>query len=264
MKKIWQLCLMLSLSCSFSYVAQADELDDIIIVKTNKQRIDEEKIETNKKQAGDVIMNAMGLLGVPYVFGGSTPKGLDCSGFIQYVFKQSVKVTLPRTAAQMAKTGQSIERSELKPGDLVFFNTRGFANSHVGLYIGNNKFMHAPRTGKTVEVALMTNKYWNARYNGARRVDSSSGKAASFVTAESKPLNTSTNTQTKKATPSSEPKKKTDAVKPKQPQKTDNKKSSAKKVETKNNKKKETKKTETKKATTTKKSTDKTKNKKKS
>lgn len=263
MKKLWQLCLMLSLSCSFSYVAQADELDDIIIVKTNKQRVDEEKTETNKKQAGDVIMNAMGLLGVPYVFGGSTPKGLDCSGFIQYVFKQSVKVTLPRTAAQMAKTGQSIERSDLKPGDLVFFNTRGFANSHVGLYIGNNKFMHSPRTGKTVEVALITNKYWNARYNGARRVDSSSGKAASFVTAESKPLNTSTNPQTKKTT-SSETQKKSGAVKPKQTQKADNKKSSAKKTETKNNKKKETKKTEQKKATTTKKNTDKAKNKKKS
>ncbi len=117
-------------------------------------------------------MSAMSLLGVPYVFGGNTPaKGLDCSGFIKYIFDKSMKVSLPRTSAAMGQTGQPVARDNIQPGDLVFFNTRGFTNSHVGLYIGSNKFLHAPRTGKTVEVANMGNTYWSKRYNGARRID---------------------------------------------------------------------------------------------
>lgn len=124
-----------------------------------------------EEAAGDLLLQAMSLIGVAYRFGGNSPEtGLDCSGFIQYVFKKSLRVTLPRTAAGMAQVGREIERDELKAGDLVFFNTRGFRYSHVGIYLGNNKFIHSPRTGKNIEVANMSQSYWTGRYNGARRV----------------------------------------------------------------------------------------------
>lgn len=124
-----------------------------------------------EEAAGDLLLQAMSLIGVAYRFGGSNPEsGLDCSGFIQYVFKKSLRVNLPRTSASMAQVGREIDRDELKAGDLVFFNTRGFRYSHVGLYLGNNKFIHSPRTGKSIEVVNMTQSYWATRYNGARRV----------------------------------------------------------------------------------------------
>ncbi|PRP70762.1 glycoside hydrolase [Chromobacterium amazonense] len=128
---------------------------------------------------GDLLLQAMSLLGVAYRFGGNTPDdGLDCSGFIRYVFQKSLRVNLPRTAAEMAKVGKSVGRGELVPGDLVFFNTRGFNYSHVGIYMGNNKFIHAPRTGKNIEVANLSQSYWSARYNGARRVNRSTAYQA--------------------------------------------------------------------------------------
>ncbi len=124
-----------------------------------------------EEAAGDLLLQAMSLLGVAYRFGGSNPEtGLDCSGFIQYVFKKSLHVNLPRTAAGMAQVGREVSQDELKPGDLVFFNTRGFRYSHVGIFLGNNKFIHSPRTGKSIEVANMSQSYWVSRYNGARRV----------------------------------------------------------------------------------------------
>lgn len=185
---MWRISALigLSVSLSFSGVTYADPMDDVVVSIQNPPAQDaaanaKKDAAVRKDEAGDVIMHAMGLLGVAYRFGGSNPnQGLDCSGFIQYVFKSSMRVNLPRTAAQMAKTGQEVERSNLKAGDLVFFNTRGFPNSHVGLFIGNDKFMHAPRAGKNVEVVSLSNKYWSARFNGARRIDSSS-KAAAFV-----------------------------------------------------------------------------------
>lgn len=139
-----------------------------------------------EEAVGDLLLQAMSLLGVAYRFGGSTPSaGLDCSGFIQYVFKKSLRVNLPRTSAEMAQTGKAVEKSELAPGDLVFFNTRGFQYSHVGIYMGSGKFIHSPRTGKSVEVSNMNQSYWTARYNGARRV--SRGSASTFVREDSEP-----------------------------------------------------------------------------
>ncbi|WP_024303609.1 C40 family peptidase [Pseudogulbenkiania sp. MAI-1] len=139
-----------------------------------------------EEAVGDLLLQAMSLLGVAYRFGGSTPSaGLDCSGFIQYVFKKSLRVNLPRTAAEMANAGRPVEKSELAPGDLVFFNTRGFQYSHVGIYMGGGKFIHSPRTGKSVEVSNMNQSYWTARYNGARRV--SRGSAAGVVRDDSEP-----------------------------------------------------------------------------
>jgi|GEM_PF-1769100 len=129
---------------------------------------------------GDLLLQAMSLLGVAYRFGGNSPvSGLDCSGFIRYVFQKSLKVNLPRTSAEMAHTGKPVDKSELVAGDLVFFNTRGFANSHVGMYMGNGKFIHAPRTGRNIEVASLSQSYWVSHYNGARRVNRSNAALAS-------------------------------------------------------------------------------------
>lgn len=124
-----------------------------------------------EEAVGDLLLQAMSLMGVAYRFGGSSPEtGLDCSGFIQYIFRKSLRVNLPRTSAEMARAGRVIDRSELAPGDLVFYNTRGFQYSHVGMYLGGNKFIHAPRTGKSVEVVNMSSSYWVQRFNGARRI----------------------------------------------------------------------------------------------
>jgi cell wall-associated NlpC family hydrolase len=114
---------------------------------------------------------ALGLLGVNYKFGGNTPEsGLDCSGLVRYVFQQVTGVDLPRTAKAMSGVGTSVPVADLKPGDLVFFNTRRFAFSHVGIYLGDNQFIHAPRTGREVEVTTLDKRYWQTRFNGARRL----------------------------------------------------------------------------------------------
>ena len=128
----------------------------------------------SQDEAGDLIMNAMSLIGLSYRFGGNSPtQGLDCSGFMQYIFKRSMGITLPRTSAEMATVGQQVDRANLKPGDMVFFGSGGRV-SHVGMYIGNDRFIHAPRTGRDIEITSMSGNYWKSRYITARRVDRSS------------------------------------------------------------------------------------------
>jgi cell wall-associated NlpC family hydrolase len=123
-----------------------------------------------------LINNAMQLIGVRYRWGGNTPQsGLDCSGFVRYVFNDTFGFLLPRKSAQMSKVGLQIGKEELQPGDLVFFNTMRHAFSHVGIYVGDNKFIHAPSRGKSIRVDDMTKIYWEKRYNGARRLDNSNG-----------------------------------------------------------------------------------------
>ncbi len=122
-------------------------------------------------RASELVMQAMGLLGVPYKRGGtSEEKGFDCSGFVRYMYEKSVGLVLPRRAEEQAKVTEEISRSELKPGDLVFFNTLKRTFSHVGIYVGDGKFIHAPRPGKAVRVDDMREAYWQQRFNGARRV----------------------------------------------------------------------------------------------
>lgn len=121
--------------------------------------------------AQDVILQGLKLVGVRYRWGGNDEdSGLDCSGFVRLVFKDSVGTSLPRTAKEMSEMGQRIDSSQLKPGDLVFFNTMRRTFSHVGIYLGDNHFLHAPRTGAEVRVENMENSYWMQRYNGARRI----------------------------------------------------------------------------------------------
>ena len=124
-------------------------------------------------KASELVIQAMGLLGVPYKRGGiSEEKGFDCSGFVRYMFEKSVGLVLPRRAEDQAKVTEEINRNELKPGDLVFFNTMKRTFSHVGIYVGDGKFIHAPRPGKSVRVDDMREAYWQKRFNGARRVQS--------------------------------------------------------------------------------------------
>ncbi len=122
-------------------------------------------------QAAGMVEQAMGLLGVPYRRGGSSEStGFDCSGFVRHLYEKSVGQLLPRRAEEQARATEVIKQDELKPGDLVFFNTMRRAFSHVGIYVGDGKFIHAPRAGKAVNVEDMRSAYWQKRFNGARRL----------------------------------------------------------------------------------------------
>jgi len=115
---------------------------------------------------------ALKFLGVRYRFGGSDPKtGFDCSGLVTYAAEHSLGLKLPRRAADLAQQGKSVKRHELEVGDLVFFNTLGRRYSHVGIYVGDNQFVHAPTTGSRVRVERLNTRYWAQRYTGARRLD---------------------------------------------------------------------------------------------
>jgi cell wall-associated NlpC family hydrolase len=128
-------------------------------------------VETVWHGAQDLAIYALGMIGVDYRYGGETPEdGLDCSGLVRHVFQQVTGVTLPRTSKELARVGKDVKRADLKPGDLVFFNTRRFAFSHVGIYLGDDRFIHAPRTGAEVEIAELDNAYWRKHFNGARRL----------------------------------------------------------------------------------------------
>ncbi len=119
----------------------------------------------------EVIMRAFAMLGVGYKLGGnSIEDGLDCSGFVRLVMRDVLGYSLPRRSEEISRAGQSIEPNELQPGDLVFFNTMQRAFSHVGIYIGNSQFIHAPRTGGVVRIEDLGKKYWSERFNGARRL----------------------------------------------------------------------------------------------
>lgn len=121
----------------------------------------------------EISIQAMSLVGTPYRYGGNTPdSGFDCSGLVRYVVARAANVNLPRTTEAMGTRGTPLEREQVASGDLVFFNTTGRANSHVGIYVGQNRFVHAPSTGGTVRLEDMTKPYWASRYNGARRVAS--------------------------------------------------------------------------------------------
>ena len=131
-----------------------------------------EKLQSFTDRAAELGMQAMGLIGINYKRGGNSPEtGLDCSGFVRYVFKEAWGANLPRTSAEISRVGKPVESRDLQPGDLVFYNTlrRGF--SHVGIYLGDNKFIHAPSSGGQVRIESMTVDYWRKRFNGARRVD---------------------------------------------------------------------------------------------
>jgi len=123
------------------------------------------------EQMNDVALYALSLADTPYRYGGtSRDNGFDCSGFVQYVYLNTLKIKLPRTSTEMSRLGEPLNAAQLRPGDLVFFNTRRQPFSHVGIYVGEQRFVHSPSSGKAIMMASMDEKYWRSRYNGARRV----------------------------------------------------------------------------------------------
>ncbi|MDR2787453.1 MAG: C40 family peptidase [Candidatus Accumulibacter sp.] len=128
-------------------------------------------LERYTNSAQDLILKGLEFVGIDYRRGGTNPdSGFDCSGFVQVVFRDALGKLLPRTAREQSQIGNVVDKNELKPGDLVFFNTMRRAFSHVGIYLGDNRFMHAPRVGSEIRVEDMSQSYWVKRYNGARRI----------------------------------------------------------------------------------------------
>ncbi len=178
--------LVLSLACliwGFAGAAQAQSQpasnDDLAVFLQDKglvQKLGQQVTAAGNavsEKASELVVTAMGFLGVPYKRGGNSfDAGLDCSGFVRLMYEQTVGLILPRRSAEQAAATQPIDKSELQPGDLVFFNTLKATFSHVGIYVGDNKFIHSPRTGAVVRVEDMRVSYWQQRFDGARRVAS--------------------------------------------------------------------------------------------
>ena len=167
--------LVLTLACNICAAQNApanDELGKFLADKGLMSRLSDASTQM-QNQASDLVVGAMGFLGVPYRRGGNSANtGFDCSGFVKAIYEQTIGLVLPRSAAQQAAATQTIDKSELRPGDLVFFNTMRHAFSHVGIYVGNGKFIHSPKPGAEVRVEDMGLAYWARRYDGARRVPS--------------------------------------------------------------------------------------------
>jgi len=165
------LCLAFASGISAAQTAPAsDDLNKFLTDKGLLNRISEAGNHM-QNQASDLVVGAMGFLGVPYQRGGnSAERGFDCSGFVKAIYEQTIGLVLPRSAAPQAAATQTIDKSELRPGDLVFFNTMRRAFSHVGIYVGNGKFIHSPKPGAEVRVEDMGLAYWTRSYDGARRV----------------------------------------------------------------------------------------------
>lgn len=114
--------------------------------------------------------NALRMVGAPYRYGGSTPKGFDCSGLVHYSYSRA-GVRVPRSTEELRRNTRPVSRNSLRRGDLVFFHQEGKRSSHVGIYLGNNEFVHAPSSGKSVHVSTLGDRYWQRHFAGARRVE---------------------------------------------------------------------------------------------
>ncbi|GAB3544194.1 hypothetical protein GCM10027343_19000 [Noviherbaspirillum agri] len=152
-----------------------------LAVSGNALASEQPKVESDKPfdtveglstRASELVIRAMGLIGVQYKYGGTEPEtGLDCSGLVRYVFKDVSGTDLPRTSEEISRVGEHVDTRNLQPGDLVFYNTLRRAFSHVGVYLGDNKFLHAPSRGGKVRIESMDVGYWKKRFNGARRIN---------------------------------------------------------------------------------------------
>ena len=120
----------------------------------------------------EMVFQALAAAGVPYRRGGESPaSGFDCSGLVAHVFDRAWGIAVPRSTEEQRNVGRAVKRTDLQPGDLVFYNTRNRPFSHVGIYLGDGNFVHAPRPGQRVRVENIDTPYWRARFNGARRLD---------------------------------------------------------------------------------------------
>ena len=162
--------LFLTFSAYAKPSASPDELNRFLLDRGLLGRIGEVSDKMEAK-ASELVVNAMTFLGVPYKRGGTNAdSGFDCSGFVRAIYEQTAGLVLPRRAREQAAASEKIERADLKPGDLVFFNTMRRAFSHVGIYVGEGKFIHSPKPGAEVRVESMSVSYWAHRFDGARRV----------------------------------------------------------------------------------------------
>lgn len=128
--------------------------------------------DSGERVADDVVFHALALLGIDYRHGGRAPlTGLDCSGLVRHVYREAKGIDLPNTSREMSRVGVTVTREALAPGDLVFYHTLRRAFSHVGIYLGGNRFIHAPSTGGEVRIDDMSAAYWARRFDGARRID---------------------------------------------------------------------------------------------
>jgi cell wall-associated NlpC family hydrolase len=166
-------------------VSAEEDIGRFIAEKHLADRLEQVRVQVGAgatrvaSKASDLVITAMGSLGVPYRRGGSSAEtGFDCSGFVKAMYQQTVGFILPRRADEQAAATQKIEKRDLQPGDLVFFNTLRRTFSHVGIYIGDNKFIHSPKPGAQVRMEDMALPYWSARFDGARRVPMPSAQSA--------------------------------------------------------------------------------------
>ena len=176
--------LTLSASCAISAPQSSapDDMDKLLAEKGLLSQLSNQISQVRQtvgEKASELVVNAMGFLGVPYRHGGNSAEtGFDCSGFVRAMYQQTVGLILPRSADQQAAATVTIDRSDLRPGDLVFFNTLRHAFSHVGIYIGDDKFIHSPKSGSEVRVEDMRQSYWKTRFTGARRVENPAAPVA--------------------------------------------------------------------------------------
>jgi cell wall-associated NlpC family hydrolase len=179
------LCLIIALAAGAAHAAPPagaeDDMGRFMAEKRLIDRLEEVRASMGERvsegasrvatRTSELVVTAMGFLGVPYRRGGnSVETGFDCSGFVRAMYQQTVGLVLPRRANEQAAATQHIDKRELQPGDLVFFNTMRHAFSHVGIYVGDNKFIHSPKPGAQVRVEDMGVSYWSSRFDGARRV----------------------------------------------------------------------------------------------
>ena len=168
-KKLAALTLLAATALPAAHAAPGqDEIEKLLVQKGLVARLGD-TIHQATDRAADLMKNAMGALGVPYRLGGTSAEtGFDCSGFVVAMFQQTMGLVLPRTAADQAAATAKIEKAELKPGDLVFFNTMRRAYSHVGIYMGDGKFIHAPSSKGKVRIDRLDSRYFADRFEGAR------------------------------------------------------------------------------------------------
>ena len=189
------LCILILACATAAHAApqgtNSDDMDRLLADKGLLTRLEDvshkvaDKAQTVAGHAGDLVVNAMGFLGVPYKRGGNNAEtGFDCSGFVRAIYEQTVGLLLPRRADQQAAATQVIDKKELQPGDLVFFNTMRRNFSHVGIYVGDGKFIHSPRSGSEIRVEDMGVAYWKRRFNGARRVTSTEAATSAAQAAQ--------------------------------------------------------------------------------
>lgn len=154
------------LSAATDPVPQAAEDVNLLI----EQQVALSKPAGKSGRVQSLLQRALAMLGTPYRWGGATTDGFDCSGLVKYVFRTALGIELPRVSRDMAREGEQIAREQLTEGDLVFFSRSGRRVDHVGIYVGDGQFVHAPRTGKDVMVSRLDTGYWSGKFMQARRM----------------------------------------------------------------------------------------------